>query len=282
MGNASTPTKPFTFAAGQKIKASEANANLDALYTELQGNVGLANLLPASVDLSKLVAAVAAMLVPTGAVSDFIGTVAPSGYVLGSGRTLSNGVGGGTERANADCQPLFELIWNSYANTEAAVSTGRGASATADFNAGKTIVIPDCRGRTRLGKDNMGGATAGNVTVAGGNFDATVQGKTGGAQNQTLSTAQIPVHTHLVTDPTHNHAVTNGGHAHTGFNPAPVAVGGSGGFAAGTSGTGATSTDASNVSLTAALTGISIQNAGSGSSHPNVQPSIVFTVIIKL
>lgn len=67
---------------------------------------------------------------------------------------------------------------------------------------------PDVRGRAQIGKDDMGGAAASRITVAGGNFDGTTLGGTGGAQNHTLTNAEIPVHTHAVTDPGHTHTVS--------------------------------------------------------------------------
>ena len=43
------------------------------------------------------------------------------------------------------------------------------------------------------GLDGMGGGSKTNkLTVAGGNFDGSVLGNTGGAQNQTLARANLP------------------------------------------------------------------------------------------
>jgi len=50
--------------------------------------------------------------------------------------------------------------------------------------------LPDLRGRLVAGRDSGG---SGRITAAGGNFDGTVVGNTGGGQNQTLTIAQLPI-----------------------------------------------------------------------------------------
>lgn len=99
------------------------------------------------------------------------------------------------------------------------------------------------------------------VGVDAGDADFDAAEKTSGAKTVTLSTAQIPAHTHTVTDP---------GHAHVqGVNS--VATGGLSGYTADTS----TNTRVnSGYSTSSATTGITVDNAGGGGSHPNVQPSI--------
>lgn len=91
--------------------------------------------------------------IPTGTVVPYVGTTAPSGFVLASGGTIGDGSSGATERANADTEDLFILWWNSTSNAAAPVSGGRGASAAADFAAHKTITLPDLRGRVVAGLD---------------------------------------------------------------------------------------------------------------------------------
>lgn len=114
----------------------------------------------ASLDGSGLVpAAQIPQIMPTGISLPYFGSTAPAGWVLASGRTIGSAASGASERANADTQALFTLLWNSMADTEAPVSGGRGASAAADFAANKTITLPDARGRTLAGLENMGGGT---------------------------------------------------------------------------------------------------------------------------
>lgn len=196
---------------------------------------------------------------PTGVRMGYLGTTAPSGWVMGSGRTIGSATSGGTERANADCQPLFELLWNSMAQSEAAVSGGRGASAAADWAANKTIALPDYRGRTAIGRDNMGGSAASRITSGGSGINGTTLGASGGTQTHTLSESQMPSHTHGM-------ASTG-----TGGNTSLYLGGfGSWGIAGGAYGDGST--------------GGYVYNGYTGGSgaHQNTQPSIVENVIIKL
>lgn len=200
----------------------------------------------------------------------YLGSTAPAGFVMASGRTIGSASSGATERANADTQALFTLLWNSMANTEAPVSGGRGASAAADWAANKTITLPDMRGRVPAGKDNMGGTAAGRLTTAGAGVDGATLGAAGGSQTHTLTTAQMPAHTHANTlsDPGHTHS------HNAAYNAGGSSTGG-GAFGLNAPG-GAT--------INAATTGISINNAsqGSGAAHPITQPTYVTNWIIKL
>lgn len=225
-------------------------------------------------EITGLTAAIAAF-VPTGVVQDYVGLSAPSGWLLLDGRTIGNASSGATARANADTQALFELLWNSFANAQAAVSGGRGASATADFNANKTITVPDARGRATFGRDNMGGTAASRVTSAGSGIDGTVMGNAGGAQSHTLSQAEMPSHNHTgATD-------TQGSHTHTvqiGNNAEIPNVSGmvSASFAS-ANGTGGLVNSAG-----AHAHNLSINNTGGGGAHNNMPPALVLNKIIKL
>ncbi len=108
-----------------------------------------------------------AILNPVGMVTDFAGPTAPAGWLLCFGQVVNV---------------------SSYPELYVAL----GSTNTYGGNGTTTFGIPDCRGRATYGKDNMGGSTASRITVAGGNFDATVLGGTGGAQNSTLTTGMLP------------------------------------------------------------------------------------------
>ena len=95
-----------------------------------------------------------------------------------------------------------------------------------------------------------------------GNPTGGTLGATGGSQTHTLTTPEIPAHSHGVTDPGHQHQV-----------PTSIGLGGTG------SGD-VVQTASTNVSGSAA-TGISIDNAGGGGAHRNVQPTIVLNYIIS-
>lgn len=138
--------------------------------------------------------------VPVGSVVQWLSATAPTGYLLLSGGTIGNASSGGTVRANADTSALFTFLWTNLANSEAAVSSGRGASAAADFAANKTIALPDMRQKFTIGKAASGtGSTLGG---SGGNIDHT---HTGPSHSHDLSN-----HTHGMT---HTHDLSN--HTHS-------------------------------------------------------------------
>ncbi len=121
---------------------------------------------------------------PSGVVQQYIGTTAPSGWLLLQGGSIGDASSSATIRANSDTEALFTLLWNSISDTYAAVSSGRGASAAADFAAHKTITLPDLRGRTVIGSGTGSGLTS------------RTHGATGGAETHTLSIGEIPSHQH--------------------------------------------------------------------------------------
>lgn len=215
-------------------------------------------------------------LVPTGVSLPYFGTSAPAGFVMMSGRTIGDASSGATERANADTSALFTLLWNGLADAEAPVSGGRGASASADFAAHKTITLPDGRGRAFFGKDNMGGTTASRVTSGGSGIVGTTLGKAGGAETHTLATSEAPAHTHAVSGNT----ATDGAHPHT----VTQVIAGAGGTqmstAAGTS--AVTTTVPSTGSAHAHALSLTSASTGGGGAHNNMPPALVSNYIIKL
>jgi microcystin-dependent protein len=121
--------------------------------------------------------------IPLGGLLDYIGTSAPSSaFVLPFGQAISR---------------------TTYATLFSLVSTNFGAG-----DGSTTFNVPDLRGRATFGIDNMGGSAAGRITAAGGNSDGRNLGAAGGAENHMLTTAEMPVHSHGITDPGHAHAVT--------------------------------------------------------------------------
>ena len=189
----------------------------------------------------------------TGTISDYIGIMAPTGYVLADGKTIGSASSSGN-RANDDCYALFKLLWDSMANSEAAVSGGRGANADSDWSANKTIALPDLRGRVTAGKDNMGGTTASRLTSAGSGITGTTLGVAGGTETHTLTAGQsgLPSHSHPLTATYISGAV-----------PDRSSAGGTDvSYAAGTSG--------------------SAGGTSASSAHQNTQPTFVVNKIIKL
>jgi|SRR5882757_243621 len=116
----------------------------------------------------------------TGLVFDYIGTTVPTGYVFANGTTIGSAASAATGRANVDTLPLYTLLWNSWANGQAAVSGGRGANAAADFAANKTIALPDLRGMIVAGMDTNGGVASADRLNS---MASATAGATGGLQS---------------------------------------------------------------------------------------------------
>lgn len=108
-------------------------------------------------------------------------------------------------------------------------------------------------------------ATGTVLTSATMTPDANTIGAKGGAQFHTLTPPEMPTHSHGVTDPGHSHS----------YNQATTTQNQSG-----------TSTPVfvSNSPTVTGIstTGISINNAGGGGAHNNVQPTIICNYIIRI
>lgn len=207
----------------------------------------------------------------TGMIQPYAGTTAPSGWVLCNGTTIGSASSGASQRQNADCQALFLFLWP---NTQFTVSSGRGASAAADWAANKTITVPDGRGRVFAGLDTMGATAAGRLTTTTMSPDANTVAATGGVQTVSLTGAQTGAHTHTAT------ADVAGAHTHTvDLNYAGAVQAGSGSFATGRIVNSATTTTSTNGNHTHTIT---VNSAGSGDAHSNVQPTFLGTYLIKL
>jgi microcystin-dependent protein len=199
----------------------------------------------------------------TGDLKAKYSTSAITGWVRANGRTIGSASSGGSERANADCEALFLELWTVDSNLS--VSTGRGASAAADWAANKNIALPDWRGRALAGLDDMGNSAAGRLTSTYFGTSAIVLGAAGGSESHTLTTAQLATHSHGVTDPGHTHTTQMIGNA--GSQPFPAA---------------GQSTASAITTTDSAVTGISINNAGSGNAHNNASPMKLTNIYIKL
>lgn len=159
--------------------------------------------------------------------------VAPAGWLLCYGQAISRtGYAG-----------LFNAIGTTF---------GIGDGST-------TFNLPDYRGRIPLGKDNMGGVSANRVT----NAQADTIGGAEGAENNTLTAAQMPAHVH--TGPSHTHEIQKStiNEMQEGSDDFKYFSGG------GSTNTGAAGTG---------NTGL----AGSSSSHNNMTPYLTLNYIIKI
>lgn len=208
----------------------------------------------------------------TGDIKYTMKATAPAGWLLmlggaGAVSTIGNAASGATLYANAAALNLFTLVYNSISDTDAPVSGGRTGNAVNDFNANKTIRIPNPVGRSPIG---AGGAT--DAPPGGGAATtAKVIGRGYGVETVTLTSAQIPAHTHpnSLNDPSHIH-----------LSCVPRFPGGGSG---GASGGGFSIIIDQNTS--SAFTGMTITNAantGGGGSHENLHSSIGLNVMVKL
>ena len=138
-------------------------------------------------------------------------TAADSGWVMMNDGSIGSAASGATTRANADTETLYALLWTNLADAQAPVSSGRGASAAADFAANKTLTLPLVLGRALA------------VSGAGATLTSRVLGLTTGAETHTLVEAEMPSHFHTITANVGN-AVGAGGDFPDGNNLAPQAL----------------------------------------------------------
>lgn len=203
-------------------------------------------------------------LLKTGDCKVRYGTGTKSGFVRLNGRTMGSATSGAAERASADTQSLFEYLYNTDANLT--VSGGRGSSATADFEANKTITLPDGRGKLLAMLDDMGNSAAGVIT------GLTTLGEVMGSEDVTLVAGQIPQLTVSGT--------TSTAGAHTHGVPVRNGEGGAvprdGGSSASTTSAQTTSAGDHNHTFTTTT------GSASPSAVPTLPPLMGFTVYIKL
>lgn len=202
---------------------------------------------------------------PTGSVLDFAGSTAPDGWLLCFGQAVSR-----TEYA-----ALFAALGTTY---------GVGDGST-------TFNLPDCRGRVKAGKDNMGGSAAGQLTSALSGVDGATLGFKGGAQVHSIATDEVGQHNH--TQISHNHTQSRHGHAMRMADDTQGNVGG--GIMTGdqvnvqnysaNATTTLSNTKANQLQGTVAVnigTAAVNQATPASSPHQNTQPTIIFNTIIKV
>lgn len=181
---------------------------------------------------------------PIGSVVDYAGATAPPYWLFAYGQEVSR---------------------TTYAALFAAIGVQFGSG-----NGTTTFALPDLRGRVSAGRDNMGGSSAGRLTGQTGGVGDSL-GAVGGSETHTLTTAQLASHTHSAS------TGSNGDHTHT----VPRSLEG---FAA--SGTSSPATQYTAAGTTSTSTNgahthsVTVDAAGGGSPHNNVQPTIVLNKII--
>lgn len=215
-------------------------------------------------DRGQVLKALRMLMFSTGDAKLTLKNVADPGWVLMNDGSIGNGSSGATTRANADTQALFELVWSNITNTwcptqdSTGAAVARGASATADFNANRRIVLPRTLGRALA------------VAGAGSGLTSRALGEYLGAETHVLTQTETPLksHGHGVTDPEHAHSMPTQSHTdgHAGGGGPIPKIGGSG-DATGSAATGITVNVASDATATA---------------HNNMPPESFWNAMIKL
>ena len=222
--------------------------------------------------------------VPTGSMMAYAGSSAPSGWLLCAGQAVSRttyaalfsaistayGTGDGTTTFNlpdlrgripagkddmgGTAANRLQVSLSGTTTASSAVVTGLSSTAAlavgmsafgSTLPAGVTIASIDSASQVTLSTGT--GVTAGTTTLRFGYMDPQALGSAGGSQTHTLTTPQIPAHTHTVQ--AQGASSVNAGTFNTAMN------------------TGATT-------LTSSST-------GGGQAHANVQPSVIANYIIK-
>lgn len=137
-------------------------------------------------------------VIPAGVIMPYAGATAPAGWVFAYGQEVS--------QISATYKKLYAAVGTTYCTVDHGTANEAGAGSNLAICGGGFFRIPDMRGRDARGKDNMGGVTKGRVSVAGGTFDGTSLGKSGGAQAQA---SNVTIDAHSITQPAINsHTLT--------------------------------------------------------------------------
>lgn len=167
----------------------------------------------------------------------------PSGWIFCDGRTLASGT-------------PYAALRTAYIN--AGFPFGQDGSGNPK--------IPDMRGRVPAGKDNMGGTAASRLTTAGSGVDGATLGAAGGAQSHTLTSTEMPSHTHRI----YSQASYDANALGIAYGNGAYGLGGPGGNA--TKGWYGPTT----------VTGpYPLEATGGGQAHNNTQPTLVVGYIVK-
>jgi microcystin-dependent protein len=177
---------------------------------------------------------------PIGSLQAYAGSSAPTGWLMAQGQAISR----------VTFSSLFEIVGTTY-------GVGDGS---ATFN------LPDLRGRIPTGVDTS-------------QSEFNVLGETGGAKTHTLTSNEMPSHTHVQN--AHTHTQNAHGHDFTARWQGSSSVGvnmsaPSFGTAYGLGGGYVEAATATNQNTTAIN-----QNTGGGAAHNNLQPYIALNYIIK-
>lgn len=253
-------------AAGQIISGGRYQFTYDSAADSAAGGWVLLN---PSVDTT--------LLANVGDIKIWSGATLPTGYLWANGQAVSR----------STYAALFSIIGAGY---------GAGDGST-------TFNVPDLCGRAPFGADDMGGIAAkGRVTSAGSGIGGSLT-SFGGVQSVTLTTAQIPSHTHTGTtgtqsaNHTHSYSGTTSGqsqtHTHSQSISDATAALTPGGTSFHTGSGGAVQTGNASVDHTHTFSGTTgnesaththsfvTDGAGDGGLHTNMPPALILNYIVK-
>lgn len=199
--------------------------------------------------LSK-VANIAVQPQPVGVVEAFAGSNAPNGWLICDGSQVSRSL----------YPELFSVIGTTY---------GSGDGFT-------TFTLPDLRGRTIAGRDgvnNMNNGPTNRLTATHFGAAGTALGNSGGSESNTLTTSQMPSHTH--TQDAHSHSLGPGQSFGMAFGNQD------GAFAVFKVGVSSINGGSYQGPYSAQNTTATNQNTGGGNAHNNTQPTMILNYIIK-
>ena len=198
--------------------------------------------------------------------------VAVTGAVRANGRTIGSAASPATELASLSAYWLYVFLYQNFPDATLPVSGGRSGNANTDFNANKTITLPDLRGRVPAGLDDMGNSAASRLTSLTMSPDGITALASGGAQTVTLGTANLPAYTPAGT-------ATDSGHTH-GISPSATNLSPGGTWAP--AGGGSVSVTSVTQSGTANITFAGTAQGGTSTAVNNIQPTVTGTWYICL
>lgn len=156
-------------------------------------------------------------------------------------------------------------VLKKTSNTDHDVEWGAAAAGSDAFPVGSVfIAVVSTNPGTLLGYGTWAAFAAGRVLVGldSGQTEFDTVRETGGAKVHTLVESELPSHTHTITDPGHTHVE----------NQNSATTGGLTGWGARDTSTNTSS--ATGYSTASATTDITINAAGGGAAHNNLQPYI--------
>jgi hypothetical protein len=115
-----------------------------------------------------------------------LSTGSGQGWIPMNDGSIGNVGSGASTIASAQAFQLYKTLWDGISNTWAPVSTGRGATAIADFLAGKTLTLARTLGRV-IGNSGSGAGLTPRVL-----------GEFLGEETHVLTIPEMPAHSHTL------------------------------------------------------------------------------------